>query len=222
MSIRVLAADDHNIVRQAIVEIIDANPDLCVVAEAEDGEAMIRKYSKFRPDIVLTDISMPRLNGLEAVKLLLEKEPGAKVIFLSMFTNDEYIYKSLKVGAKGLIGKDILKGELAEAIKTVAAGGIYYPARSEKDLHEIVKRYDALSLEKPKSKIDLLNAREKKVLKLLSEGLSSEEIGIKLYISTKTVSKARSSIMEKLQIKSFHHLIRFAVEYFFDKQDDVI
>jgi len=217
--IRVLIADDHNIVRQSIVSLIESSPDMLVVAEAEDGQKIIEKYFHFKPDVVITDISMPRMNGLEAAKTLLAKNPSAKIIFLSIYNTDEYIYKTLKVGAMGLIGKDILKGELLEAIRTVAAGEKYFTAKSEEELEALLKRYDEFGLSGTGSKMDLLNHREKEVLKYISQGLTSEEIAIKLYVSKRTVDVTRISIMNKLGIKTAHQLIRFAVEYAYKNKE---
>ena len=216
---RILIADDHNIVRQSIVSLIDANEDMYVVAEAEDGQKLVEKYFQFKPDIVLTDISMPRMNGLEAVKNLISKDPSAKVIFLSMHNTDEYIYKALKAGACGLIGKDILKGELVEAIRTVAAGGKYFVGKSEEELNAVIKRYDEISLKDNGTPIDLLNHREKEVLKYISMGLTSDEIATKIFVSKRTVDVTRIAIMEKLGIKTSHQLIRFAVEYAYKNKE---
>jgi len=190
-----------------------------VVAEAEDGQKMIEKYFQFKPDVVITDISMPRMSGMEAAEVLLSKDSSTKIIFLSIHNSDEYIYKSLKAGACGLIGKDILKGELIEAIRSVAEGEKYFSGKSEEELNSIVKRYDEISLKGTGSKIDLLNHREREVLKYISQGLTSEEIATKLYVSKRTVDVTRISIMDKLDIKTAHQLIRFAVEYAYKNKE---
>ena len=217
--VRILIADDHNIVRQSIVSLIETSPDMFVVAEAEDGQKIIEKYFQFKPDVVITDISMPRMSGMEAAEVLLSKDSSTKIIFLSIHNSDEYIYKSLKAGACGLIGKDILKGELIEAIRSVAEGEKYFSGKSEEELNSIVKRYDEISLKGTGSKIDLLNHREREVLKYISQGLTSEEIATKLYVSKRTVDVTRISIMDKLDIKTAHQLIRFAVEYAYKNKE---
>ncbi len=217
--IRILIADDHNIVRQSIVGLIESCDEMYVVGEAEDGNKLIEKYLHFKPDVVISDISMPRMSGLEAAEILLSKDPLAKVIFLSIYNTDEYIYKSLKVGALGLIGKDILKGELIEAIKTVAAGEKYFSGKMDEEIEAIRKRYEDISLKGTGSKIESLNHREKEVLKYISHGLTSEEIATKLYVSKRTVDVTRIALMEKLHVKTAHQLIRFAVEYAYKNKE---
>lgn len=215
--IRILVADDHTIVRQSIIGLIDDHPEFCVVAEVEDGSKIIDKYLKFKPDIVISDISMPRVNGLEAAKSLIARDPKAKIIFLSIHNTDEYIFKSYKTGARGLIGKDILKGELFNAIQTVANGGLYFLGRSENEIHDIVNSYEKKNISGSIEKIELLSHREKEILECLSLGLTSEEIAEKLILGKRVVDVARASIMEKLGIKNAHNLIRFAVEYFYKR-----
>lgn len=215
--IRILIADDHTIVRQSIIGLIDGHPDFCVVAEVEDGSKIIDKYIKFKPDIVISDISMPRVNGLEAAKSLLARDPEAKIIFLSVHNNDEYIFKSYNAGARGLIGKDILKGELFNAIHIIANGGLYFLGRNENEINNIVCSYANKNISGTGEKIELLSHREKEILECLSLGLTSDEIAEKLILGKRVVDFARASIMEKLGIKNFHNLMRFAVEYYYKR-----
>ena len=218
-TIRILIADDHNVVRQGIINLIESNPELIIVAEAADGQTMIEKYSQSRPDVVVTDLNMPKMNGLEAGKIILSKDSSAKIIFLTINNTDEYIYEGLRIGAKGLIGKNILKGELIRAIQIVADGGTYFMGKSDDELALIKKQFDERDISGSKSLVDKLDPREKQILNYLSMGLTSEEIAGKLFISKRTVELARSKMMEKLKIKSFHQMIRFAVEYSFKNKD---
>jgi two-component system, NarL family, response regulator NreC len=216
---RILVADDHNIVRQSIITMIETNPSMMVVAEAENGEKMIEEYFKHKPDVVLSDISMPHVNGLDAVKSLIAKDPDAKVIFLSIHNTDEYIYKSFIIGASGLIGKDILKGELFFAIETVAGGGKYFNGKSEEEVEKIKNLYRDKDISSAEEQVEQLTHREKEVLKALSLGLTSEEIADRLILSKRVVEVTRMNIMQKLGLKSFHHLIRFAVEFFYKENN---
>jgi len=217
--IRILVADDHNIVRQSIVGLIEANPEVCIIAEAEDGEKLVEKYFKFKPDVVVTDISMPRLNGLEAAKKILASDSKAKIIFLSIHNTDEYIYKCLKIGAKGLVGKDILIGELINAIETVAQGERYFLGKNETEIKKIANGIENKKITDTGSLVEQLTHREKEVLRSLSLGLTSEEIADKLIVSKRVVDITRMSIMEKLGLKTLHQLIRFAVEYWYEHKE---
>lgn len=217
--IRLLVADDHNIVRQGIINILEEYPDMIVVAEADDGQSLKEKYFQFKPDIILSDISMPRVNGIDAIKNLLIDDPNAKVIFLTIYNSDEFIYETSRLGAYGLVGKDVLKGELINSIRTVAGGEKYFMGKSDEELAAIKKRYELLTMENKDSNVESLTHREIEVLHFIAQGLTSEEIADKLFISKRTIDKVRSVLMEKLKIKSLPQLIRFAVEYSYKNKD---
>lgn len=217
--IRLLVADDHNIVRQGIINILEEYSDMVVVAEADDGLSLKEKYLQFKPDIILSDISMPRVNGIEAIKSLLSDDPKAKVIFLTIYNSDEFIYETSRLGAHGLVGKDVLKGELINAIRTVSEGEKYFMGKSEDELNKINKRYEQLAIDNKESAVESLTHREIEILNFIAQGLSSEEIADRLFVSKRTVDKARSVLMEKLSIKSLPQLIRFAVEFYYKNKD---
>lgn len=210
--IRLLIADDHNIVRQGLISILEEQKNFVIVAEAEDGETMHEKYFTFRPDVVLTDISMPKLNGFDASKKILVNDKNAKIIFLTMHNSEEYIYKAIKIGVSGLITKDVIKGELIEAIETVAEGGTYFCKISEDGLKKIRNKFEKSNDKLETTNTSLLTEREKEILKYISQGFTSDEIAELLMLGRRSVDRIRSSIMEKLNIKTLPQLIRFAVE----------
>ncbi len=210
--IRLLIADDHNIVRQGLVSILEEQKNFVIVAEAEDGETMYEKYFAFKPDVVLTDISMPKLNGIDASKKILANDKHAKIIFLTMHNSEEYIYKAIKIGVSGLITKDVIKGELIDAIETVAEGGTYFCKISEEGLKKIRNKFEKSNDKLEATNTSLLTEREKEILKYISQGFTSDEIAELLMLGRRSVDRIRSSIMEKLNIKTLPQLIRFAVE----------
>ena len=217
--IRLLLADDHNILRQGLIDILERYDDFCIVAEAEDGYSMVNKYFTFNPDVVLCDIEMPGLNGLEAAQEILEKDKDAKIIFLSMHSSDEYIYKILQINASGLIPKEIIKNELLTSIRAVASGEKYFMGKTIQEVEKIRARFD--NLIGIRSEIDSLNltALEKQVLLFIAEGKTSQEISDVLHKSKRTIDSQRASIMNKLNLESLPQLIKYAVQFSFTKKN---
>lgn len=211
--VRVLIADDHNLVRGGIVSLLDSIDDIYVVGEADNGRDLINKYTEIHPDVVLTDISMPVMSGIEAVKQITKKDPAANVLFVSVYEGDEYVYQVLNAGGKGLVHKSIVKGELVLAIKSVYQGDQYFgKGYTESRLDEIVKKYSAANNTETVSREDVqLSPRELEVLRYVCEGLSSAEIGSILGISRKTVETHRGSLMKKLKVSSSSQLIKYAI-----------
>lgn len=209
---KLLIADDHNIVRQGIVNIIEEYSEFSVVAEAENGEGVIEKYEKFKPDIIVTDISMPKLTGLNAAKKILSSNVKARILFLTVHESEEYIYKAHQLGACGLLNKNILKGELISALRIISEGGKYFAGLSADELTAIVKRYGELSKSKS-SDSSVLTEKEKEILLMIAKGFTSEEIAGKIFLSKRTVDAHRASIMAKLDLKSLPQLIKYAIEF---------
>ena len=197
-TIKILVADDHKLFRRGIVKLLEDYSNIYVISEAEDGRELIDEYFSVWPDIVLVDIAMPVMTGLEAVEKIKEKDPKVRALFISMFDNDEYVYKVLKCGGMGLINKGVLSGELIYAIKAVAAGNKYFLNKSDEDIEVIVKKYDVMNKKPELPDLNYLTSREKEVLKFIAEGLTSEEISEKLYVSKRTVDTYRSKIMFKI------------------------
>ena len=218
--IRLLLADDHNILRQGLVNMLEKYDDFCIVAEAEDGYSMINKYFKFHPDVVLCDIEMPGMNGLEAAQEILEKDKKAKIIFLSMHNSDEYVYKILQINASGLIPKEIIKNELVTAIRIVANGEKYFMGKSDQDVEKIKARFSNLKGVYESKKSLNLNALEGKILLLVAEGKTSQEIADILHKAKRTIDSSRAIIMNKLNLKTLPQLIKYAVQFSFSRKTD--
>jgi two-component system response regulator NreC len=203
--IKVLLADDHTIVRQGLKLILSSHPDLEVVGEAANGNEVINLAEKLKPDVILMDVAMPELNGIEATRRLHQISPRMKVLVLSMHKEAVYIREILKAGARGYILKDAIDTELVNAIQSVARGdGYISPAISGALLSDYRQ-----NLTDP---LDLLSTREREVLQLIAEGKTNKEVATRLNLSVYTVDSHRGKIMEKLNLHSAGELIRFAVK----------
>ncbi|MCJ7626144.1 MAG: response regulator transcription factor [Anaerolineaceae bacterium] len=207
--IRVLLAEDHAIVREGIRAILEKEADIEVVADASDGREAVKMVAKFHPNVVLTDISMPGLNGLEATRQIKQRYPETKVLVLTMHETEEHIFQILQAGASGYLVKHAASKELIQAIRTVYHGDTYLsPSISTKVIEEYI-RY-AESVEKKDRFNDLTN-REREVLQLIAEGNSNREIAERLHISVKTVATHKTHLKEKLNIHKDAELIRYAI-----------
>lgn len=210
--IRILVAEDHNIVRDGIIGLLENIAGLYVVGEAANGNDLVEKYSMLVPDVVISDISMPGMSGIDAVIEISKKYPDIKALFLSIHEGEEFIFHVLKAGGKGLLSKNIIKGELIYAIKVVAQGGKYFGSGyTEEKLKEILERNTPADPAAVFQFTDL-SRREIEVLKLVCDGYSSFEIAEALEIGKKTVDTHRSSIMKKLGVENTSQLIKFAVK----------
>lgn len=207
--IRILLADDHSLLRQSLRVLLEMEPDLAVVGEAGDGLETLDQVEALAPDVVLMDIAMPHLNGLEATRRLNKKCPEAKVIILSMHGDDQYIGQALRAGASGYLLKDASKEELLLAIRSVHQGGSYLsPRLSKKLIDDFLRLSDPAA---PNPYHDLLTDREREILQLMAENRSSPEIGRILSISPKTVRNHRANIMEKLGLHSQSDVVKYAL-----------
>lgn len=208
-NIRLLIAEDHNLVRQGLVNMIEQAKDICIVAEADDGQTLVDKYIELQPDIVLTDISMPKLNGIQAAEKIIEINKKAKIIFLSILCDDKYISKAVSIGASGLVSKSAVKNELTFAIYKVINGGLYFTGKTDDEINAIInKNEETIRI----SNYNLLTAAEKDILHYIGQGYTSDEISQITAIGKRAVDKYRLSIMEKLDLKSLPQLIKYAVE----------
>lgn len=216
--IRILIADDHQLFRSGISSLLDDLQDIVIVGEAENGEQAIEKYFELKPDVVLLDIAMPKLNGLETLKKIKQRDKNAKIIFLTMHDTEEYIYFSDRLGAKGLISKNTLKGELIFAIKTVYKDEKYFGSNTTKEkLKELKKKFKGTSTAILDNYIGLTE-KEKIILQYIAKGMLSKEIGQKLGITKRTVDYHRSRMMQKLGIKSLPEFISYAVKFSFENK----
>ncbi|MEX2264475.1 MAG: response regulator transcription factor [Bryobacteraceae bacterium] len=202
--ISVLLADDHSMVREGFRLILDSEPDLEVVAEAGDGKEAVALAQQLQPDIVVMDVTMPELNGIEATRRICDVAPRARVLALSMHRDAVYVREILKAGAKGYVLKASPRISMLEAIRSVARGeGYLSPAVSESVLSDY--RHHVTN------PIDRLTSREREVLQLVAEGKTNKEIATLLTLSVYTVEAHRSRIMEKLNLQSSGEVVRFAI-----------
>jgi two-component system response regulator NreC len=208
VSIRVIIADDHNIMRAGLKALIEKQHGIEVIGEASDGRTTVTLALKLSPDVILMDISMSDMNGIEATKRIVEKLPKVRIVALSMHSDRKFVADMLNAGASGYLLKDCAARELAHAIHTVMSGRSYLsPAITDimiNDYKHILSR-DTLSV------FSLLTAREREVLQLLAEGNTAKKIASRLNVSIKTVETYRQHIMEKLDIHTIAGLTKYAV-----------
>lgn len=204
--IRLLLADDHTIFRAGVRMLLDLEPDIEVVGEALEGSQAVDLTEKLRPDVVLMDIAMPLMDGLEATRHIKAECPNTHVLVLTMHRSDEYLFEMLKAGASGYVIKGAETEELINAIRVVAMGQVFlYPSIAGKLVREYLDLSGAGDDPRPS-----LTPREKEIMLLLAEGYGNKEIAEKLVISTSTVYTHRSKLMEKLGLTSRHELIQYA------------
>ncbi|MFZ1281032.1 MAG: response regulator transcription factor, partial [Ignavibacteriaceae bacterium] len=200
--IKILVADDHTLFRQGIIRLLEDQNNFSVIAEAENGKELIEMYFNLFPDIILADIAMPELTGIEAVQEILIRDRTAKALFLSMYDAGEYVYKVIKSGGKGLVNKNILEDELFLAIDRVYKGDKYFGRKwNDENLKNLIDEFEKKSNEN--SKVDIeLNFREEHILQLIINGATSKEIAEKLLLSKKTIDYYRSNLLRKFDIKT--------------------
>lgn len=207
---RIVVAEDYTILREGLRALLSSNPHFEVVGEAEDGKDAIRCVERCKPDLVLMDLSMPRISGLDAIREIKRLCPETKILALTVHKAEEYILAALEAGAHGYVLKDASHAELVMAIKSVLSGKPYItPGISEK----VIKGYlEWKKTHTPRSAWDRLTQRERQVLKLIAEGYKNKEIADYLYISIKTVEKHRANLMKKLGLHTASALTAFAME----------
>ena len=202
--IRILLADDHSVVRQGFRMILGAETDMQIVGEAANGREAVELAERLRPDVVVMDVAMPELNGIEATRRLAESSPRSRVLALSMHKDSVYVREILRAGARGYLLKDAFDRDLVAAVRAVAAGeGYLSPAVSEAVLSDYRKHVS--------DPLDLLTSREREILQQIAEGKTNKEIAGLLDLSIYTVDAHRGRIMEKLNLHSVGELVRFAV-----------
>jgi DNA-binding NarL/FixJ family response regulator len=206
MPIRILIADDHGVVAEGLKHLIEAQPDMQVVATAPDGREALRLAREAQPDVVLMDLSMPELNGADATRAILERDARLRVIVLSMYAEREYVRRALKAGASGYVVKRSAAKEVVDAIRAVYAGQRYL---SPKVADVVIDDYAAEDRQDPLAR---LSAREREVLQLLAEGRTGAEIAARLALSQKTVETYRARLVEKLGIRDVAGLVKFAIQ----------
>lgn len=208
--IRLVLADDHFVVRSGLHMLLDARPEFEIVGEAETGVEAVRKVSVLRPDVILMDIQMPDMGGIEATRQIKKAHPNTAVLALTMHEDDQYFFEMLQAGASGYVPKRAAPDELISAIETVHRGDVFlYPSLATR----LVQHYLGESESVPEAALhDELTPREQEVLVLIAEGLTNAEIAEKLVISVKTVDRHRENIMRKLDMHNRISLVKYALK----------
>ncbi|HKL32533.1 MAG TPA: response regulator transcription factor [Tangfeifania sp.] len=208
MAIKVLIADDHQLFREGLVNLISSAPDIEVIAEAKDGKEATEKTKQLNPDVVLIDIGMPEMNGIEATRILKKQQPQVKVIAVSMHSDRQFVKGILEAGADGYLLKNCTYRQLIDAIKSVVEGKKYL----SDDITEMVIKGYLDPAEEVSDNQSELSERELEILKLYAEGKSTREISEKLFISVKTVGTHKQHIFEKLGLKSNADMVKYAIK----------
>jgi DNA-binding NarL/FixJ family response regulator len=208
MTIKVLIADDHQIMREGLRSMLEKEPGITVVGEAEEGRATLRLARELTPDVIIMDVAMPDLNGIEATRQIVAEFPTIKVIALSMHDDRRFVLSMIKAGARGYLLKDSAFKDLAKAIRVVVANKTYL---SSEIADIVVKDYLATSTSEDSSAFHLLSPREREVLQLIAEGKTSNQVAENLHVSIKTVETHRAQLLRKLKVKSVAELTKYAI-----------
>lgn len=220
MPIRILVVDDHSVVRQGIITLLEDEEDLIIAGEASDGDEVWDMVEKVKPDVILLDLTMPRMPGLEVIKQIVPVFPSAKILVFSMHNNTDYMLSSALNGASGYLEKDTGRDEMLRAIRAIARGELYFPPfASSVIIKNLLKQLARVSDARPvqeevqeKSIWKIITPREQQILKCLTEGMSSKDIAEKFDISSNTVANQRASIMKKANVKNTAELISLAMK----------
>jgi DNA-binding NarL/FixJ family response regulator len=208
-TIRIVLADDHTVVRKGLRLLLENQPGFQVLADAADGRETVRLVEELNPDVVVMDVAMPNLNGIEAARQISSKLPQVAVVFLSMHSDEGYVLKALKAGARAYLLKDSAEQDLISAVKAVSEGKAFFsPAISKMLVEDYVRQMQDRKVE---DSYDLLTTREREVLQLLAEGKSNKEVATALNLSLYTVETHRSNILQKLNLHSGAELILYAI-----------
>ena len=208
--LKILLADDHAVLRAGLRFLLNAEEDFVVVGEAADGEEVLTKIKALAPDLVLLDLTMPKMNGLECIEQLIERVPQIKILVLTMHDDEGYLKAALRAGAKGYVLKKAADIELLAAIRTVARGEMFiYPSMATAIVYQMVNPPEPIPKEK---KLKNLSEREGEVLQYLALGHTNQEIADILHVSVKTVETYKSRVMEKLELHKRAELVRYALE----------
>jgi DNA-binding NarL/FixJ family response regulator len=207
MSISVFVGDDHAVIREGLTQLLNSHADFNVVGTACDGRDTVKQALKLRPDVIIMDIAMPGMNGIEATREICDASPAAHVVILSMHSAPEYVFHALEAGAQGYVHKESAFDEIANAVRAVNTGRRYVSGKiADSVAGQVVAGFGA-------NPLSMLSKREREVLQLVTESHSSIEIGEILHISSKTVDSYRSRLMHKLQIGDVPGLVKFAIQH---------
>jgi two-component system response regulator NreC len=207
--IKVIIADDHVMVRQGFMVLLNAQPDIEVIGEAADGNEMVELAENLRPDVVLADISMPNLNGIEATKLIHQRYPDMPVVMITIHTSSSYVIRALRNGARGYVVKNDDFQHVIQAIKTVSLGQRYLSSQVSEQIIDAVISGTSLDYNLD----ERISIREREILQLIAEGNTNSQIAKKLVISARTVETHRTNIMRKLELTSQIDILRYAIQH---------
>lgn len=207
MPITVFVADDHAIVREGLANLLGAQPDIQVVGTAADGRDTVRQVEKLKPEVVVMDISMPQMNGIEAGREIRSRAPQTRVVILSMHSSTEHVFHALEAGARAYVLKESAASEIVDAVHAVHAGHRYLSPKVSEVMADNISRGSAAS------PLESLSKRERQVLQLVAEGRSSAQIAATLHLSPKSVDTYRSRLMQKLHIGDVAGLVKFAIQH---------
>ena len=210
MIIRVLVADDHAIIREGLCIMLGNQPDMEVVGSAANGREAVELVEKHKPDVIVIDISMPELNGIDAIQQMLPLHPHMQVVVLSIHETKPYVYRALKAGAKGYLLKETAGLEVVDAVRAVHRSERYLSQRISDVLMDAAFLHLEASIDF--SLLETLSPREREILQLVAEGKTSQEIGKRLFISPKSVDTYRSRLMHKIGVEDMAGLIKFAIQ----------
>ncbi len=210
--IRILIADDHSLIRSGIASLLERDGEFQIVGEAKDGNEAVELTQKLVPDVALIDLSMPRMNGVEATRIIREQFPQTRVLVLTMHENDEYIYQIFKSGAGGYVLKSSSRDELCDAIRAVAKGERFFSTRVSEIMMESLMRRGERQTQPMNTEDIPLTKREKEILILVAEGMTNQQIAEKLFISPRTVDTHRTNIMQKLDLHDVASLVHYAIK----------
>jgi two-component system, NarL family, response regulator NreC len=207
--IRVLLADDHNLIRAGLRRVVESQEEFLVAGEAEDGRQAVAMAEQLKPDVVVMDIGMPNLNGIEAAHQIRAAQPETQIVMLSMHSDEAYVLRALKAGAKAYLLKDSAEADLARAIRAAAEGKSFFsPAVGKVLLEDYMRKLQRTGKE---DSYELLSPREREILQLVAEGKSSKEVADLLHLSVYTVETHRARVMQKLNLRGIPELILYAV-----------
>jgi two-component system, NarL family, response regulator NreC len=207
--IRILLADDHNVMRRGLRFLLESQPEFSVVGEASDGRQAVEQAEAVHPDVAILDIAMPNLSGIEAAQRIVSLLPSTSVVILSMHSDEGYVLRALKAGAKGYVLKDSVEGDLINAVKAVSEGTTFFsPEISKMLVEDYVREIRSREVE---DSYQLLTSREREILQLLAEGKTNKEIAGSLNLSVHTIESHRRNLHEKLNFHSFADLVLYAV-----------
>ena len=224
-AIRIFIVDDHSVLRAGLKALLEAEPDMHIVGEADDGASCLSLVQNARPDVILLDINMPQMNGLEALKRLRQSVPDSKVLILTMHDDADYLRQALQEGSAGYLLKQAAGDELIMAIRTVSSGGVYlHPQHTQILLEQSLEREnsaDSGQISEKEARYRTLSEREAQVFRLVALGYRNHEIAEQLFLSVKTVETYKARVRQKLGVRSRVELVRYALELgILDEGDD--